>query len=475
MKKIALVLGIFLLTVSLTCCEQTNSPVTVNTDTTDTSTVGSSDPGFGIDGVVKTSFPDKLSSIAGVEVQKDGKIVVAGNLSVKSGGTGTDQRIALVRYNSDGTLDSSFGLNGKVIVENVTAETTALSLQQDGKIVVTGSAFNGTRYDFLIIRYNADGTLDSNFGSGGMVTTPIPYAVNTFDSNGNVITVTEYVHARARCVRLQEDGKIVAGGEIFHYSGKPYLYKAEALAHSVFITMGSSFFYYSDALVLVRYNSDGTIDNGFGNSGIVTGSFATWYNTGRSIAIQPDGRILIAGGKSDGGRWKPLIVRHNSDGSLDTGFGTGGAVIGDVLDDIISSLVIQGDGKIVAESGTLTRYNANGTIDSGFVRITGSIRTGVCGSIVLIQNDGKLLVAGSAASYDMGGNLSCSNSDVALERYQTDGTYDTAFGSDGKVKIDMGQNAVTHAAAFDEYGRIIVAGAAGNYLEKSFTVWRYIQ
>ncbi|MFN9753578.1 MAG: Ig-like domain-containing protein, partial [Planctomycetota bacterium] len=209
----------------------------------------------------------------------------------------------------------------------------SLTVQPDGKILVGGYATIGTNIDFAVARYNPDGSLDTSFGSGGVVTTPI----GTGTDSGRSIT-------------LQADGKILVGG----------------LSNN-----GSN-----DDFALIRYNVDGSLDTSFGTGGKVTTAVGTSTDQGRSVTVQPDGKILVGGYSLVGGVDDFALVRYNANGSLDTSFGTGGKLttaIGSGLD-FGTSVIVQPDGKIVIGGYSITgnydfamiRYDANGSLDTGF-------------------------------------------------------------------------------------------------------------
>ncbi|MFN9917280.1 MAG: delta-60 repeat domain-containing protein, partial [Pirellulaceae bacterium] len=219
-----------------------------------------------------------------VTVQPDGKIVLGGSATI---GSTTD--FALVRYNADGSLDNSFGTGGRVTTAIGTDHDLGYSVtvQPDGKIVLGGSATIGSTTDFALVRYNADGSLDNSFGTGGMVTT----AIGTGNDFGNSVT-------------LQPDGKIVVGGWASNGSNNDF--------------------------ALVRYNADGSLDTSFGTGGRVTTAIGTGTDHGRSVTVQPDGKIVVAGVARIGSTDDFALVRYNADGSLDARFDLAGTLGGSV-------------------------------------------------------------------------------------------------------------------------------------------------
>ncbi|MFN9367078.1 MAG: delta-60 repeat domain-containing protein, partial [Planctomycetota bacterium] len=279
------------------------------------------------DGIVTTAIGTGSDQGWYTAVQADGKIVVGGWVH-----NGINNDVALVRYNADGSLDTSFGSGGMVTTAIGTSSDQGYSVtvQADGKIVVGGYARIGSTDDFALVRYNADGSLDTSFGTGGMVTTAIGTSSDI-----------------AYRVTLQPDGKIVVGG---------------------YARIGST-----DDFALVRYNANGTLDTSFGTGGMVTTAIGTGNEYAYSVPLLADGKIVVAGYSN----FDIALVRYNADGSLDTSFGTGGKVttaIGTGTD-IAYSVTLQADGKIVvggyAAIGStldfaLVRYNANGSLDTSF-------------------------------------------------------------------------------------------------------------
>lgn len=269
---------------------------------------GSLDPSFGDEGWVRADFGDNGASDAqAVVVQSDGKIVAAG----QSGGD-----FAVVRYEADGDPDTDFGEDGQVLTAFAGgAYGHDMALQSDGRIVVAGNA-GSPSIDFALARYDTDGSLDTSFGGDGRVTTPL----NGDDS--------------ARAVVVQPDGRIVAAG----------------------------FSNYDSALT--RYNTDGSLDPGFGTGGRVTTDFNGTVDRAFDLALQPDGRI-VTGGLSNADF---AVVRYQANGALDTGFGGGGRASTDFLGyfDEAHAVAVQPDGKIVVfgssgDDRALARFLGVGT------------------------------------------------------------------------------------------------------------------
>jgi len=346
---------------------------------------GTLDAGFGTGGKVKTDVGGRFEAARAVALQGDGKIVVAG------GTVNLFNDFALVRYNSNGTLDTSFGTGGKVLTAfGVSAQADSVAVQSDGKIVVGGYANIDGGYNFELVRYNSDGTLDNGFGTGGKLTTDFGLSTQGFS------------FAQANSLALQKDGKIILAGQAF---------------------IGGAYNF-----ALVRYNSNGTLDAGFGTGGRLTTPFATPNNSSNvsaeSVAVQQDGKIVAAGLAA----FDVALARYTSDGTLDPSFGTGGRVTTSISPsyDQTFSVAVQPDGKIVAAGRTVTlsdgnfhslllRYNSNGVLDTAFgaggnvTNIFGVANEAV--SSIAVQPDGKIVAAGGA-------NFN-GNSDFALARFNS--------------------------------------------------------
>ena len=342
------------------------------------STDGTLDNSFSGDGKVTTDFGTGSSNGRSVAIQPDGKIVVAGRAYV-----GTDSDLAIARYSTDGTLDNSFSGDGKVSTDfgTVGADGNSVTIQSNGKIIVAGSASNGTDSDFVLARYNTDGTPDNGFGVGGKVSTAF--------GTGNDFGMS---------VAVQPDARIVVAGNSYNGTDRDF--------------------------ATARYNTDGTLDNSFSGDGKVTTAFGTGNDYGSSVAIQPDGRIVVAGYAYNGTNNDLALARYNTDGTLDNSFSGDGKVITafGTGDDAGYSVAIQPDGKIVVAGDAymgsnsdfaLARYHTDGSLDNSF-GVGGKVTTAFgtandFGRSVAIQPDGKIVVAGSA--------YSGTNSDFAVARY----------------------------------------------------------
>ncbi|MGI8956533.1 MAG: delta-60 repeat domain-containing protein [Chthoniobacterales bacterium] len=397
---------------------------------------GDLDLTFGNGGSVTTDFQHSTDIAYAVARQADGKLVVVGTTYTNNDYSGED--FALLRYNADGTVDGTFGVNGRVTTDfpGLAAVISSVVIQPDGKILVAGGAFPAFTFlgDFELARYNPNGSLDTTFGSGGIVTTSFP-------GQGS------YAFALA----LQTDGKIIAAGTDF------VNFSSEDSSNTDF--------------GLERYNPDGTPDATFGNGGQVTTNFDGFNDDAFSVLIQPDGKIVAVGSaKNPANFYDFAAARYLASGTIDTTFGSAGKVrtdFGDHNFDQARSAALQADGKIVAagfaisqngltQNFALARYGTNGILDTTFSGdgIT-QIDFGSCcqsARSVLLQGDGKIITVGYP-------NSESSDSDFLLARLNTAGALDTTFGVGGKVRASFGDlNDGANGALLQPDGKIVAVG-----------------
>lgn len=339
---------------------------------------GTLDAAFGTGGIVTTDFAGDLDDAFGVALQKDQKILLAGQR--RSGG---DFDFAMARYRRDGTLDPAFGNGGKVTTDfgGEVDDAEALAVQKDGRVVLAGGSDAAGQFDFALARYNRNGTPDASFGTGGMLLTD-------FGGPGDF----------ALALAIQSDGKIVAGGEVF---------------------VGGL-----EDFALARYQRNGRLDTSFGSGGKVTTDFDGGDDSIRAVLVQKDGKIVAIGPVFAFGLYQFGLARFNADGSLDSSFGTEGKVTTSFtgLLDRPAAAVLQKDGRIVVAGSTgfmeslnfaVARYNRDGTLDAEF-GVGGKMTTDFDGMLdeanaVAIQRDGRIVAAGEAV---VGGSR-----DFALARY----------------------------------------------------------
>lgn len=425
MKKI-LRIGIFIL--SLNAFSQNAS----NLDTT-----------FGTGGKVFTDFNGNSEVGNDMVIQPDGKIILAGTGIIT---TANGYDFCVARYNIDGSLDTTFGVNGKANFEitNFNNSTkrdyaTGVALQSDGKIVISGycpeSNFSSADNQFSVIRLNSNGTLDTTYGSNGI----LRFGFGSDNCVANAMTI-------------QPDNKVVIVG----YSKTSSTEEDFAIA---------------------RVNIDGTLDTDFSNDGKLIVSLET-YDRAQAVTIQNDGKILV-GGDANG---KIGLVRITEFGNLDSTFGTGGKVLTDLpsgSEELVSIKTLS-NGKIVG-GGTrfnsqynllLIRYNTDGTLDttfgnSGNTTIDLDNTSEDLAKNLEIQNDGKIILVGDCYS---GGTFY-----FAVTRCTADGIIDSSFSGDG-IQLTTMNSADANAVKIQNDGKIIVGG--GNFLgggnSGNFAIARYL-
>ena len=342
---------------------------------------GSLDSTFDGDGKLTTDFSTSMDVSYAVTLQPDGKIIVAG-YTLASG----DYNFALARYNTDGSLDSTFDGDGKVITDFFGSYDLgkAVAVQPDGKIIVAGWAIVSGDANFALARYNTNGGLDNTFDGDGKLTT-------------DFFADADYAYG----VSLQPDGKIVVVGAVISGPNN--------------VDFG-----------LARYNTDGSLDNTFDSDGKLTTDFFAGANKAYAVALQPDGKIVVAGEADTGGHSDFALARYDSDGSLDA--------------------TLDGDGKVT-------------TIFFGYANV---------GNAVALQSDGRIVVAGEVDTGSM-------HSDFGLIRYNPDGSLDNTFDDDGKLTTDynIGSDDLGFAVTLQSDGKIVVAGWSANDGDANFALACY--
>ncbi|VXC14391.1 hypothetical protein [Massilia sp. 9I] len=351
------------------------------------------------DGSVDTSFgngagymilPLVATNGFDIAVQADGKVVAA--LGVMNG---ANSGLKVLRYHADGTLDTSFGSNGETLVVFGSAvTTTGVLVGPDGAVVVTGSTpVAGSGTDFAVARLTANGSLDTGFNGSGKLT----LAVSAF---GDFLTAAQ----------LQADGKLVLAGT--SRSGT---------------TLDTSDF------AAVRLNTNGSLDSSFGTGGKVIVPVGTASDSVTNMTLLPGGAILLGGNSNNGSNNNAALVKLDANGALVSGFGNGGKVHtpADTTPDLNYASLVQADGKIVvagqsgaSEQMAVTRYNADGTLDTSFGKggttllTIGGLRDYATGMVL----DGDKIVLMVPAYFNTG-----ADSRLALLRLNADGSLDTGF------------------------------------------------
>jgi uncharacterized delta-60 repeat protein len=381
---------------------------------------GSLDPAFQWIGHVSIPFPD-FSDARAVAVQPDGKIVVAGTAWI-----GDTTQFAVARMESDGTRDITFNVDG-IATFSVLGDhdlATSVALETSGTttlhIVVAGSSHTPNANALAVIRLNgSDGSLDTSFGGTGKVGTSMPWL------------------GYATALAVASDGKIVCGGA-------------------------------SSQFVLVRYAVDGSLDPTFGQSGIATlpvGAGPPFYDDLASIALQTDGRIVIAGTMYNN---PPAfaVARITADGSLDPSFASGGSRVFHFasIEDRAYGLAIDSGGSIVVVGSTaqgrdvdfaIARFASDGSFDPTFG--TGGEVTTPIGfgddwiASAVLAPDGKLVAVGST--------YTGSHSEFLVARFGLDGSPDASFGTGGVVIASFSSvDTYGYGVALQPDGKIVACG-----------------
>lgn len=294
-----------------------------------------------------------------VALQTDGKIVMSGYTWDNVTGD-----VFVIRLNTDGSLDNTFGTDGVALVSNSTDVTESIAVQSDGKILIGGY----TDDSFTVARFNTDGTLDTDFGNNG-------WSIVGFGSPSYIKDIT-----------LQDDGKIVAAG----------------------FAIGAAY-----QMAAARLNADGTIDNTFGSNGTVAFNVGDGNDFASAVAVDDNGKVLIGGHKwisNIGRKYDLAVVRLNEDGSFDTSYGDNGVAIARVVDgsNYAGDILLQSDGKVVIAGYTvletvydlaMARFDVDGNLDDTF-GVGGMVNTDYnggedYGSAIALQPDDKIILAGN--------------------------------------------------------------------------------
>jgi uncharacterized delta-60 repeat protein len=407
------------------------------------SQAGSLDSSFGTGGKVVTSINSGADKAYAVALQTDGKIIVAGMTT--NAATGKD--FACLRYNSDGTLDGTFGTSGIVTNDGQIGSDDvvySIAIQADGKIILAGFSDDGTNKNAALIRLNTNGTLDTSFGTSGKV-------------------FTDFITGRAdevKTVKIHSlTGNIIVGG-------------TSALTST------------NSQAIIARYTSAGLLDTTFNTTGKVlldddSGS-GTYYNVIEDLAVKSNGKISAVGWINQQGlQWSANYYgcRINSNGSMDTSFSTNGYIVtngGFNADDKSFSMILNSDDSILySGGGNLTTLEYDYFL--GLFDPTGATAVGKAffdyGSLVKdisygmgIDSTGKIVLAGSNVT-------SVTSSTFGIARVNANYTVDSAFGTAGKVTTTFGTNTTNEAfdMTIQADDKIIAVG----YTANDFALARY--
>ena len=447
---------------------------------------GSLDTSFGSNGVVTTDIsPNAFDGAKAIAVADDGDILAAGTAAPPF--PYDDSDVALVRYESDGSLDISFDGDG-IVTTDVDAGSEDLDganavALEDEDVIVGGHAGG----DFLLARYGPDGALDPTFGDQGLVTTTIGTtgAVNALaiDEDGRVVTAGESDGDFA-VARYNPDGSLdtsfaVGGIGIEDLGAVDQAVSVHVTGEGAVLLAGGT----TGAFGLVKYTQEGNLDQDFDQDGVALTPFTRpSVDQVRGMALGPEGKIVEVGSTdADQGTGfsKAVIARYNSDGSLDTSFAGDGILVPEIPAGFfrsLSAVAVEPDGRIVAVGQhefnfLVARFNSDGTADTSFggdgIVISPSSTGSIGGATaVVLSGDGKVIVVGNNG----GGQFS----DFLIGRYNADGSPDTSFGGDGFVSTDLGaeQFDIATAIAMVQGDKILVTGGGGD-ASVSFALARY--
>ncbi|HEY6068345.1 MAG TPA: hypothetical protein VIU81_06580 [Gaiellaceae bacterium] len=392
---------------------------------------GKLDPGFGNGGVAVTATAPGAGEDGqnGLAIQRNGGVVVGGSSDMGAAAGGHQWRI--LRYTRKGDLDVSFGAGGTVLTSMSSAggfdeHIWNIALDGDGRIVAAGDAVTATGgFDVALARFNADGTLDTSFGTAGKVTTAVGPGTR---------------RDRAHDVAVLDDGKIVVAG----------------FADMGLGAGGRNF-------MLARYNPDGSLDGTFGSGGIAITRVAPGDNndivTTNGLTIDPAGRIVVTGQANMGpgaGGFNSALARYLPSGALDRSFDGDGIVTAavasaDNFDTLVGAAITAG-GKIVAAAAAeaegflfdlaLLRYNPDGSLDASFGtggKVTLNVGPGNTDDLpqdLVVQTTGKILVGGGVAATAVG-----VDGDFLVARFNAGGSLDASFGTGGIVRTSTAPGA----------------------------------
>jgi|688.fasta_scaffold15156_7 uncharacterized delta-60 repeat protein len=397
---------------------------------------GTLDQTFGSAGKVTSNF-NLIDRGLDFDIQSDGKIIVVGSTSTNT----ISSNMLIARYNSNGSLDNTFGTNG-ILTSTALVNLSSVILQSDDKIVAVGMEGNTVSSKILVVRSNANGQFDNAFGTNGIVTYSIGAGLNV-----------------AKRVKLQTDGKIIIGCDYNYNNGN------------------------TREFAVIRLNTNGTLDNTFGTNGITTFTFNNLYASLWDLEIQTDGKIITSGVSQIGSNsYAYALARLDVNGALDNTFGNSGkttAVFSGL--DFGTNCTILPNGKILMVGSSLpqvglVQFNQNGMIDNTFgnnglktLSIGGNGNNG--GFDIVIQPDGRIIVVGKAhlASNSL-------QSKFGLSRLNANGTTDFSFGTNGIVTTSFGSSSgieTPYISKLQNDGKILLVGSSGNNGPGSILLARY--
>lgn len=344
---------------------------------------GMLDPDFGTSGKVITPLGASHAVALGMAMQSDGKLVVAGYAS-----NGSNNDFAILRFLASGALDPAFGTSGIAMITVGSSEDVARSIviQGDGRIVVAGDYFSGLNYDFAMVRLDSNGALDPSFGVGGKVTTPIGASTDVcnalaLQSDGKIVAAGYYSssgqndYAMARYLTNGTlDPNFGSGGKVTVNvgPGDDICYGVVVQTNGRVLLAGRRHNGTNYDLALLGFGSNGTPDTTFGSGGMTLVAFGTGDDFGRALSLQPDESIVVVGEAVVGSNYDIAVARLNGNGTLDPGFGNNGKATMAVgtSNDFGRSLAFANDGKILVGGSTHNGSN----MDMAVIRFGAELR-----------------------------------------------------------------------------------------------------
>lgn len=370
-------------------------------------------------------------------------------------------------YAQDGTLDATFGTGGKVTADigGVADKPTAMVIQPDGKILMAGFTVQGITNLFAIARFMPDGTLDNSFGTNGKVMTDTASndgPVSMKLQSDNKIIVASSKNQGFILIRLNTNGKIDStfGTNGRYYSGiiAPYtICNALAIQSNNYIVAAGNT---GCDIAVARFKPNGDRDSTFGINGVKVYD-AGGCDRANALLIQPDNKIVIAGGVQEGADGHFLVARFNANGAEDVTFGTVGKTTIDIRNyneayscarQTDGKIVLAGQAKFVTQSSFgVARVDENGKVDSSFAT-NGKTYVAFNGTnepkAIALQADNKIVFAGY--------NNDVGDLEVAVLRFKTDGTVDSTFGFNGRVRVANGTLNFGKTVAIQADGKIVI-------------------
>jgi uncharacterized delta-60 repeat protein len=433
---------------------------------------GAADTTFGGTGKVTTDVSGRADRAFGIVVDTNGVATVTGDAST---GLGNFQDVALVRYLASGDIDTSFGISGRSVIgtAGIFGQLTSVAIQSDGKIVAAGytPSLRGDT-DFLICRYNDDGTLDTTFDGTGQVITDVANGSRDFaDAVAIAADGSIYVGGAAgqqmALVKYRSDGTVDTS---FGDTGKALQDLVGAVTGIAVSQDDGRITAVGTGFNVFRYKPDGTLDPTFGTSGRTSAAFFGNGADAAAVALAADGSIFVAGTVTvDGPQTDFGLAKFAADGTPDVSFGTGGTATTDFPNDPAqaTSVAIDGNGNVVVggsvgflKDAAVARFTPSGAPDTTFastgVDLIGFSQTADDAiNALAVAKDNSIYVAGFTAAD------ATSPSDFVVSHLLTDGVTDTDFGTNGVVTTDfLGQSDQANALAIDARGFLVAAGFA---------------